>query len=1000
MVLALAAPMAQAQAKAVFDLPVQPLADSLRAVGSQTNINLLFDPPLVAGKQAPALKAEVTADEALTRLLVGTGIKHEFLNETTIVLAKVDAVASKSSKGGASSIAAGGEPGKDDPKEGKKSSSQDSRVAQVDQGAAGPQAVGDDQNSDKKKKKEEGLSEIIVTGSRIPTTAGNEVQPVRSYSREEIVNSGQTSISDFLNTLPDASISFNESGYQTLGGQTTVALHGLPIGTTVVLLNGRRIETSYNGFFDLSNIPAAAVERIEVLPVGGSAVYGSDALAGAVNIILRSDLNGLAFDVKGGHATDFNEQDADFSWGHSGENASISLIGSFQHRSELLGSERAFTSITSVPPGQPGTGTLADYCFPGNIYSLDGAPLPGLGTATQAGIPAGLKGVPTTQSFLATAGVLNQCSGGVESALIPRTDREGALLSAHYAWSPALDLFTETLFAHESPNQNSGDFILLPGGSFGLYTIGANNPYNPFGEAVGVSYAYPGISVYNNHTQTFVRPLLGLRGNVASDWTYELTAFHSKDTTRLQLASADPIALQTALDSSNPATALNPFSGGAPGTPQLLQSLLTSAQSAVYSYVDQLTGAQAWLHGPLIHLPAGALQIVVGGEYTHEMQSTVLPFGSPPLDLKRTTSAVFGEAKIPLIGSGPAPGHGDRLAVNIAARYDHSDDFGGKATWQAGLVWRATPKLAFRGGYAVSYKAPELQKISGGVAGTFTEEGTDPFRGNETFNVPASFGANPNLAPETGHARDFGVVYASGTLPGLEASLTQFDIVIQNYIGQPSGQALVDNPSLFAGAVTRAPASAQDQQMGFLGPITAINELYYNFGELHVSGVDFDVSYRAKTYLGDFTTSVALANLYKWESALSPGSPPVSYLSQATISGPGFAPRWKGTAAVGWTRGALFGSVTGRYVGRYRDYQDYVPNNNILGNFWIADAAFHVDLGNGLGPSLSWVQRLGFDLGVVNLFDKAPQFSNGIGFDPREADIRGRFAYLQLGVKL
>src|SRR5580698_1524928 len=92
MVLVWVTSVAQAQSKAVFDLPAQPLADSLRAVGSQTNINLLFDPPLVAGKKAPALKAEVTADEALTRLLVGTGIKHEFLNETTIVLAKANAV--------------------------------------------------------------------------------------------------------------------------------------------------------------------------------------------------------------------------------------------------------------------------------------------------------------------------------------------------------------------------------------------------------------------------------------------------------------------------------------------------------------------------------------------------------------------------------------------------------------------------------------------------------------------------------------------------------------------------------------------------------------------------------------------------------------------------------------------------------------------------------------------------------------------------------------------
>jgi iron complex outermembrane recepter protein len=969
-----------------FDIPAEALSQALRTFGQTAGKQIIFTEDLVSGLPFSGLHGDFSAEVALQRLLQGTGLVSERTPAGVIMIRRAVRSTDADDRK-ATPIPA-------------QSPSDAVRVAQADQGRTSTPSTVEKPDEQASKTKPIQLEEVVVTGSRIPEPAGATVQPIQIYTREMIQQSGQTSIADFLNTLPDVSISSNEAGFQTFAGQTTVALHGLPIGTTLVLLNGRRVESSYNGFFDLSNIPAAAVERIEVLPVGGSAVYGSDALAGAVNIILRKDLNGFDFDVKGGHAKDYNEQDADFSWGHSGENGSISLVGSWQHRSELLGSERAFSSITSVPPGQPSTGTLVDYCHPGNIYSLNGAPLPGLGTATEAGIPAGLKGLPTTQSFLATAGVLSLCSGSEFTALIPRTDREGALLSANYAWSSALDLFTETMFAHEQPNQLTQGFIFLPGGSYGAYTMGAGNPYNPFGEPIGVSYEYPGIPEYNNHTATFVRPLVGLRGTIATDWTYELTVFYSEDRTRVEQANADPVALQTALNSSDPATALNPFSGGAPGTPQLLQSLISSADLSVWTYVDQLTGGQAWVRGPVVNLPAGPLQTVVGAEYTHETQTTVLPLGSPPFDLERTTAAVFGEAKIPLIGSGPLRRDGDRLALNIAARYDHSDDFGGKATWQGGLTWRPISSLLFRVGYATSYQAPQLQEIGGGIQGTFAQGVTDPFRGNETANVPTSYGANPNLAPETGHARNFGVVYVSDGLPGLQASLTQFAIAIQNYIGSPTGQVLVDNPTLFPGAVTRAPATPQDQQMGWLGPITSINELYYNYGDLDVSGADLDLSYKANTALGDFTPSIALANLYKWESALTPGSRPLSYLSQATLAGPGWAPRWKGTTALGWTRGVLSGSITGRYVGRYRDYQDFVPNNNNLGNFWIADATFHVDLGKSLEDSVPWASKAGIDLGVVNLFDKAPQFSNGIGFDPEQADLRGRFAYVQLSVKL
>jgi outer membrane receptor protein involved in Fe transport len=118
------------------------------------------------------------------------------------------------------------------------------------------------EQSSKRKAEADAVQEVIVTGSRIPTIAGQQVQPVQTYTREDIDQSGQTTVVDFLNTLPDVSTAVTEGGYQTFAGRTTVTLHCLPIETTLSLLNGQRLEVSFQGLFDLTSIPASAVERI------------------------------------------------------------------------------------------------------------------------------------------------------------------------------------------------------------------------------------------------------------------------------------------------------------------------------------------------------------------------------------------------------------------------------------------------------------------------------------------------------------------------------------------------------------------------------------------------------------------------------------------------------------------------------------------------------------------------------------------------------------------
>jgi iron complex outermembrane receptor protein len=476
--------------------------------------------------------------------------------------------------------------------------------------------------------------------------------------------------------------------------------------------------------------------------------------------------------------------------------------------------------------------------------------------------------------------------------------------------------------------------------------------------------------------------------------------------------SSDTQGIINALASSNPATALNPFTSGAPGTPQLLSSLLNPAvDSTRFLYDDRIVGGQGILRGPLLQLPAGALQAVIGGEYSQQKQdsSASSNTGAPSEALQRSTYALFSEARIPLLAGGEPAQGGERLALTLAGRYDHSNDYGGKATWQSGLLWRPSEGLSFSASYGLSYQAPQLSEVSGPQsAGVVPLGAPDPFRGNQLITYPVEFvsGPNFNLKPQTGDSFTLGLQYSSQALPGLHTSLTWYDLRISNYIGTEAISTLLMYPNLFPGAVIRAPPTVQDQQQGFLGVITQLNDTYYNFGDIRVSGFDADISYAIDTRVGRFTPSLAIANIYKWQSALLPNTPEINGVSAATglfvgFGGVGWSPRWKGTAGLAWGKGPLSMNVTGRYISRYLDYQLFVPNNtNEIGNTWIFDFNTRYEVGKALASTNPWLKGSYVAFGAVNLLNKTPPFSyTPYMYDLTEYDIRGRYLHLNVGLR-
>ena len=971
------------------DIPAQALTSALEQLAKDRNFQVVYVSEDIGNVHTTGAVGEFTPEEALKKLLSGTGLTYRYLDEKTVTIVPAASTrAQVEGQGGATSNA----------QEGKKGSSGNFRVARVDQGKAASGSSVEKQNEQASKKKPIVLEEIVITGSRIPRAGREGAQEVKIYTRESIEQSGQATVTDFLNTLPEVSVSLTENGIQTPSSGTTVRLHGLPIGTTLVLLNGRRVETSgtADGYFDLNNLPLAAVERVEVVSEGSSAVYGSDALAGVVNIILKNNFDGVEFNTKYGSASALDEWHTSIAAGARWNRGSVSLIASFQSREELRGSERPLTANNDYRP-YGGFDFRANYCNPGNVFSTNGNNLPGVG-APFAAVPAGFVGTPTQQEFAATAGRLNSCSYGGYNSLIPATRRAGVLAQGSYNAGSSVELFTELMFSHVEEFQKSSPPLLfgLPG--FQSFTVAASNPYNPFGEVVGIADLLTSLGRQTTDLDTeFFRALAGARGNVFDNWHWEVAAWDSWDRSNVATSNfGNSLAIQAALNSTSPAAALNPFVAGAQGSPQLLQSLVFDLRSRASA---QTLAANGFVRGPIAQLPSGAIEAVVGSEYDRDKLYTDTinsPFQPPntQTDFHRNSYAFFGEAKIPILANHSNPEAGDTLATTIAGRYDRYSDFGSKTTPQFAAEWRPVESLLVRGTYGRAFRAPNLVRINAPVV-TFTGQVIDPLRGGQAETPILTIGGNRSLQPETGHSHTVGFVYAGRAVPDLQLSITHWRVDEANSIQQISPQILVNNEQLFPANVIRA----SNCLGGPPCPITQVNATYVNFGELDVRGLDYQLRYRISAGSGDLSPSLTATQTYHYSAALQPGVALTDRVSKANDDG-NFAPRWKAIAALGWKVGPYAASLAGRYLGHYQDYN----STNDIGNFWFYDANFRCAIGQIFVPTGAYAKDAYVEVGGVNIFNRLPRYSNylfgSVGYDPTETDIRGRFLYVQLGVKL
>lgn len=832
------------------------------------------------------------------------------------------------------------------------------------------------------------LEEVVITGSRL-RSAEEGATPVTVFDRERIDELGSATIAEILKYLPQQP-HMRADGFNTTGAQYA-HLRGLGNDFTLVLINGRRTvpgaaTIGFNGF-DLNAIPLGAVERIEVLSDSASAVYGADAVGGVVNIILKRSLDRPTIDLRyGAAAGGAEERRASWSGGIAGERWRGSVVLDwFDRGSKLRGElDRSSNQDFRRYGGQDQRSTSTN---PANITSRTATPLPGL-TSRFAAVPLGSSGLGLAPSDLLD-GVTHYDSRGRYLSIVPTADGASAGLFVEVDMTAKVSAFAELMYVDRHT-----EFRASPS-SLSNRRVPASNPFNPFGVDVNVNYSLDGLGPRITRTDSELRRgTAGIRGAIGA-WDYELSWLKSRETaTSALLNNADLTRVDLALAETDSAGALNVFQHGPGGSPELLESLKSTR---VDRFVSEGTLASGFLRGTLLSMPAGDLEVVVGGEWH---QASMYERDAVFVVADRTAWSAFTEIKLPLIGREMGVPGIQALSVTTAARYDSYDDFGNTTNPQFGLVWEPFEGVLVRASKGTAFRPPSLFELHAPRV-RIQRTLADPQRDNELADFVVIAGGNPNLEPIEATSWSSGILVAPQAWSGLKIGAHYWRIELDGRVGTFDPNLLLKYESRFQDRVRRAPPSPADIAVGLPGPISELDISRINYGRLNTSGVDFELTHSLSTRLGRFSPFVSATWVERYESVDAPDVPSVNRVNIA--SSLGTIPRWRVVGTLSWQQGPYEMSTTVRHVPSYAD-----TNTNLLSGLragrrveaqTLVDWQGSLDLGAKSSSESWWRRDLKLTIGVVNVSDEEPPFAEvglDAGYDPYMSEPRGRFFYLNV----
>lgn len=842
------------------------------------------------------------------------------------------------------------------------------------------------------------LEELVVTGSRI---RGVDVVGSSSISlgREFMDVTPAITTTDLMRNVPQIiNLGADETHRGVQGGQgnstfsSGVNLRGIGGNTTLLLFDGRRMapQGARGVYYDPNHIPTIAIERVEVVPDGASAIYGSDAIAGVVNLIPRKDYVGAEVRAQYGFADDYEKYSysaiAGLDWDWLGGGNVVVAVERSGHPS-LRGEDRDFYSSDLRSRG--GGDYRTNLCNPGTIV---------VGGQTYA-IPAGQNGIGLDPASL-VAGTQNLCDDAKYTDLIPDQQRDSVFLNVTQRLTDSVEVFAQGFYSER-------EFLirgmLKNSVARASLTVPNTNPYFvspvPDATSVLVHYRFPeefGISYQNGHDRTY-QISAGATVDLPAEWKLSITAGYGDNSSLFRDNNlVDTATLNAALRGSDPATALNPFGEGAISSEAVYAALRSYTTN--YSYNTRKT-ASIDADGPLFDLPGGTVRIAVGYDHLEDIHSGLQRATSgveTPRGMDRSVDSAYAELYVPVVGHANAVAGVAGLDLSLAVRYDDYSDVGSTTNPKYGVTWTVFDNLRVKASYGESFRAPTLGDVVPEIL-IYQRELVDPTSPTGMSTGLLYSGGNPNLKPETATTRSFGVEYEPLALPGARIALNYFEVDYRDQTVALYGLAnsLLQSP-YYAQYIVRNPTAAQIDEFlaggrvnGAINP-AVVTFLGYtqqqNLAITRAAGIDYELSYRWDTDIGSFSAAVYGTEFTRYLTAAAAGAPEDDMLDK--IDNP---PKTRLRADLGWDNGPWRVSTRFTWIGAYENH--LVRPSQRVGATKVVDLHADYRFDNDTGP----LANVMVALDVENLFDTEPEFVDILGgFDAQVASAIGRMVSLSV----
>ena len=854
------------------------------------------------------------------------------------------------------------------------------------------------------------LEKVTVTGSYIPMAGIATAIPVTVLDAKAIENTGVSS--NVMEILRKAAPQFTGSG--NLGASNANVSSGSTGGgsmvmfrntQTLVLLNGRRVAyapiLSSGGYqyVDVNLFPVGAIERIEILQDGASALYGTDAISGVVNIILKSDYKG--FEVSGHYGFSDNkgkwaERKFSLVGGTGTDKTGITVAAEWFMQDPLKQFERSYSSPIY------GTGTFAGIVSIGSAFyvlnpSLN-APPTGQHRSAAELVAAGIY-IPIANSSNLISGLGSDAKYAFDLSAYPTlligSERKAVTLNFDHKASDTITVFGDMLYTLTS------SFSQLNAQPTS-YSAPATNPNNPFNVTVTARNRFLSNPRQYFYDTSSIRGVLGLKGTVGDGMQWEMAA--NKNIIMQQYRNEGVVDTATrgvvTADGS-----INYFArqqaAGAVEASGLFGTALGTATSTLTTYDVRLVGK-------LADLPGGELGVAVGSEYrtetlnqTSDRNSQDATFGwdsattLDPFNSGRNVKSMFAEVRIPVFAAQNHQAFAHLLEFTAAGRKEIYSDTEDPLVPKFSVRWLPVDdQFAVRGTYSKSFSAPSLFNLFGpGGVGYTSSLSLNRFGGGAKISgqANAKSGSNPNLAPGNAKSYTFGFVYSPKAIKGFSVTADYFDIKQTDLISSIGTSTILQSVELlgatspYASYVRRGATSGVNSNFTNGSPITAagqigniaIDQIYVtdtltNIAAVNLSGVDLKVAYTWNSdALGRFDATVSgdWYNTYQFQDL--PDSAPYDTVGQTSSNGT--MPTWQTYTSVAWSRGKWGATLGWQLIpSTYIDGGD-LPAADIPAasdNYVETYNSFDISARYSFGSEYKWLKGLTLRVGAQNVLNE------------------------------